>query len=197
MNNLPDDADIATGLYSGDRESFVLLYEQHAGELYRYIYLFIRSKEDAEDILQNVFTRIWMKRETLGEIRSLRSFLFRVTRNQVLNYFRSAKVKMRVQQLMASGDTPENADAGELLQYKQYYELASDAISKLPKRRQEVFRLSYENGLNTHEIASQLHISSSAVKQHLYAASDFIRDYLQKHGDISAALLIFLTLFDN
>ncbi|NLR66418.1 RNA polymerase sigma-70 factor [Chitinophaga varians] len=197
MNNLPDDAAMMTGLCQGDRASFVLLYEQHAGELYRYIYLFIRSREDAEDILQNVFTRIWMKRETLGEVRSMRSFLFRVTRNQVLNYFRSAKVKMRVQKLMATEDAAENADAGELLQYKQYYELAKDAINKLPKRRQEVFRLSHEGGLNTHEIADQLHISSSAVKQHLYAASDFIRDYLQKHGDITASLLIFLTLFDN
>lgn len=196
MHNLPDEAEILNDLYNGERGAFVQLYELHAGELYRYIYLFIRSKEDAEDILQNVFTRIWLKRDTLGEVRSLRAFLFRVTRNQVLNYFRSSKVKMRVHKLMASEEAPEDADANEMLQYKQYYEIAKDAIGKLPKRRQEVFRLSHEDGMNTHEIASQLHISTSAVKQHLYAASDFIRDYLQKHGDITATLLFFLTLYD-
>ncbi|CAL1519501.1 RNA polymerase sigma-70 factor [Chitinophaga sp. MM2321] len=195
MNNLSTEADILDGLVKGERVAFIQLYEQYAGELYRYIYLFIRSREDAEDILQNVFTKIWLKRDTLAGIRSLRSFLFRVTRNQVLNYFRSSKVKMRVHNLMTSADTREDADANELLQYKQYYEIAKDAINKLPKRRQEVFRLNHESGLNTHEIAQQLNISTSAVKQHLYAASDFIREYLQKHGDLTVSLVIFLSLF--
>lgn len=197
MSHLSSEVAILQRVGEGEKLAFQQIYEQYAGELYRYIYLFIRSKEDTEDILQNVFTNIWLKNDTLPDIISLRSYLFRASRNQVLNYLRDVKVKMRVHHQLATGEGRNMDDLNEQLLFKQYYAIAKDAIDKLPARRKEVFKLNLEQGLDMHEIARQLGISTSAVKQHLYAASDFIRNYLQKHGEITVTLFIFLTLFDQ
>jgi RNA polymerase sigma-70 factor (family 1) len=196
MSYLSSEGEILRGVAAGEKQAFQQVYEQYAGELYRYIYLFIRSKEETEDILQNVFTNIWLRNDTLQEVTSLRAYLFRASRNQVLNYFRNAKVKMRVHQHLATGEGRNMDDLNEQLLFKQYYAIAKDAIDKLPTRRKEVFKLNLEQGLDMHQIALQLGISTSAVKQHLYAASDFIRNYLQKHGEITVTLLVFLTLFE-
>lgn len=196
MSHLSSEVAILQRVGEGEKLAFQQIYEQYAGELYRYIYLFIRSKEDTEDLLQNVFTNIWLKNNALSDITSLRSYLFRASRNQVFNYLRNTKVKMRVHHQLATGEGRNMDDLNEQLLFKQYYAIAKDAIDKLPARRKEVFKLNLEQGLDMHEIARQLGISTSAVKQHLYAASDFIRNYLQKHGEITVTLFIFLTLFE-
>ncbi|HYH55659.1 MAG TPA: RNA polymerase sigma-70 factor, partial [Anseongella sp.] len=181
----------------GDKEAFRDLYYSFGGELQRYVFLFTHSREDTEEILQDVFVKLWERRQMLVTIASFRGYIYRMARNRVLNYFRSAKARVRTEALSErEQQQPCETGAADQLLYKQYYKLARQAISLLPERRKEVFLLRLEEGLSLQEIADQLRVSKSAVKQHLYSASGFIREYLRKHGVITVLLFQFMAFFE-
>src|SRR5690606_2274234 len=134
-------------------------------------------------ILQDIFVKLWEKKERLTIITSFRSYLFRMARNHVLNYFRGAKIRIQTEELSERAEKQSgSATAADPLLYKQYYKLARQAIDLLPERRKRVFLLNLEEDLSQQEIADELGVSKSAVKQHLYHAARFVRKYLQKHG---------------
>src|SRR5688572_2849777 len=72
----------------GDRQAFTQLYTTHFNNLYRYTFLFTKSKEETEEILQEVFIKIWENREKLHEVDSLKSYLFRFVKNKLLDKIR-------------------------------------------------------------------------------------------------------------
>ena len=95
--------------------------------------------------------------------------------------------------MVAAGD---NELENELL-FKQYYGMAVEAMNKLPPGRRKVLKMSIDEGLTVDEIAARLGITRSGVKKQLYAATAFVRQYLQEHGEIKLALIIFLSLFER
>src|SRR3546814_6836582 len=74
-----------------DSEAFRKIYHLYAGELNKYIFLFTRSTEYTEDILQEIFVKLWEKRQTLTNITSFRGYIYQMTRNHTFNYFRNSK----------------------------------------------------------------------------------------------------------
>jgi len=90
----------------------------------------------------------------------------------------------------------DNDLENELL-FKQYYGMALAAMEKLPPGRRKVLKMSIDEGLTLDEIAAQLGITRSGVKKQLYAATAFVRQYLQEHGEIGLVLVIFLSLWEG
>jgi RNA polymerase sigma-70 factor (family 1) len=184
------------GLISqGDRDAFRAFYTHYYGYVQRYIALFEPSGGSLDELTQDVFVRIWEKREHLGKVESLKSYLFLITRNVVFNYLRSLKVQQKVRELDGlpepAGEDPEN----EIL-FRQYYRIAQEAVEKLPPGRRKVLKMSIDEGKSLDEIASELNISRAGVKKQLYAATAFVRQYLQEHGEMTALLFVFLSLFE-
>lgn len=175
---------------SGNREAFTQLYTCHLNNLFRYIFLFTRSKEETEEILQEIFLKIWETRDRLPEVKSFSHYLYGIAKNRVLDHVRHLQVRHRV--LAEIRRTKELAviSAADHCAYREYYRVVQEAIEKLPPKRKLIFRLNIENGLSIDDIARQLAISRSVVqKQHL-KASHFIREYLFKHGEISFPILL-------
>jgi RNA polymerase sigma-70 factor (family 1) len=192
-----NDRELLLRIAAGEKQAFALLYNRHAPWLTRYIRLFTGDTPDTEELLQDVFVKVWNKKEQLPEIEQFEAWLNRVTRNTVFNYLRALKLRHQLHELDEGASAragSEQADDRLLLQ--QYYIIASRAIEKLPARRKQVFQLRLEQNLTLDEIANLLGISRSAVEQHVYAANSFIRDYLNKHAEIKTLLIIFMSLFD-
>jgi RNA polymerase sigma-70 factor (ECF subfamily) len=180
----------------GDRAAFQVLYTLYFPFVRQYVSLFEPSKASLDELTQDVFVRIWDKRARLGEVESFKSYLFMVSRNVVFNFIRALKVRQRVKELDESPETSGSSDLeGELL-FKQYYRIALEAMDKLPPGRRKVLKMSIDDGLSLDEIALELNISRSGVKKQLYAATAFVRQYLQDHGEISLLLFVFLSLFE-
>jgi RNA polymerase sigma-70 factor (ECF subfamily) len=180
---------------AGDRHAFADLYTRYLDNLYQYVFLFTKSACSAEEIVQDVFVRIWEHRQSLSEVESFKSYLFRAAKNRVIDYVRLRETEERaLSRLLAEGNTgPETPD--EAFDYKAYYHIIQEAIDQLSPRRQEIFRLSTERGLSHDEIAAELDISKSSVKNQLYKSFDFIREYLARKGGLSfvLAFLLFAT----
>jgi RNA polymerase sigma-70 factor (ECF subfamily) len=179
---------------SGDKSAFEQLYKLHEGGLEKYVFFITRSREVTEEIIQDIFISVWRKREKLPELYSFRGYLYQIARNRVISYLRGIKTQYRLVQLDEDipGSSPNQADHDIL--YKQYYKIVLDAIETLPERKKEVFALSLDEDLTLQEIAQRLGIAKSTVKQHLYSASASIRDYLKKHSDITAVMLVSVTM---
>lgn len=180
----------------GDREAFKAFYTHYYVYIQRYIALFEPSGDSLDELTQDVFVRIWEKRSHLEKVESLKSYLFLVTRNVVFNFLRSLKVQQKIKELDGLPEPATNDLENQLL-FKQYYRIAQEAMEKLPPGRRKVLRMSIDEGLSLDEIAAELNISRAGVKKQLYAATAFVRQYLHEHGEITALLFVFLSLFER
>ena len=196
FEGIHNEKQLLTQVSQGDRQAFQVLYKACYPLIQRYILLFEPSPQILDELTQDVFVRIWEKRARLGAVESFKGYLFLVTRNVVFNFIRALKVRQKVKELDESSSPPANDLENELL-FKQYYEIALEAMNKLPPGRRKVLKMSIDDGLSLDEIAIELQISRSGVKKQLYAATAYVRQYLQEHGEITLALIIFLSLFEG
>lgn len=196
MENLQNEQELLRRVAANDREAFSALYTQYFPVVQQYVTLFAPVRDKLDELTQDVFVRIWEKRQKLVQVESFRHYLFRVTRNQILNYIRSLKVQQKLKEVQQPTEEPLVEDADHRLLFSQYYQIAVEAIEQLPKGRKQVLKMSIEEGLSLDEIAARLNISKSGVKHQLYAGTAFVREYLQQHAGISALLFVFLSLFE-
>lgn len=195
FEGLHNEKELLLQVSHGDREAFRILYTACYPHVQRYISLFEPSRNSLDELTQDVFVRIWEKRALLAQVESFKGYLFLVARNVVFNFIRALKVRQRVRELDEASTAASDELENDLL-FKQYYGIALEAMEKLPPGRRKILRMSIDGGLSLDEIAAQLDISRSGVKKQLYAATAFVRQYLQEHGEISLTLIIFLSLFE-
>lgn len=190
-----NESELLWQISQGDRDAFRVFYTHYYGYVQRYVSLFEPSGESLQELTQDVFVRIWEKRGHLGKVESLKDYLFLTTRNVVFNYLRSLKVQQKVRDL---DGVPEQAadDLENTILFRQYYQLAQEAMEKLPPGRRKVLKMSVDDGMSLDEIATELNISRAGVKKQLYAATAFVRQYLHDKGEITVLLFVFLSLFE-
>jgi RNA polymerase sigma-70 factor (ECF subfamily) len=172
-----------------------VLYTAYFPYVQQYVSLFEPTGASLDELTQDVFVRIWEKRARLSGVESFKGYLFLVTRNVVFNFIRALKVRQKVQELNESMDLASNELEHELL-FRQYYRIAIEAMDKLPPGRRKVLKMSIDDCLTLDEIALQLNITRAGVKKQLYAATAFVRQYLQEHGEMTLLLFVFLSLFE-
>lgn len=195
FEGLHNEKDLLMRVSHGDREAFRILYTSSYPHVQRYISLFEPSPDILDELTQDVFVRIWEKRARLAAVESYRGYLFLLTRNVVFNFIRALKVRQKVRELDETISTGDSELENELL-FKQYYRIVLEAIAKLSPGKRKVLKMSIDDGLTLDEIAAELRISRSGVKKQLYPAMAFVRQYLRDHGEISLALILFLSLFE-
>jgi RNA polymerase sigma-70 factor (ECF subfamily) len=104
-------------------------------------------------------------------------------------------VQQKVRELDGVAETVGDDLESEIL-FRQYYRIAQEAMDKLPPGRRKVLKMSIDDGLSLDEIAAELNISRAGVKKQLYAATAFVRQYLQEHGEMTVFLFLFLSLLE-
>ncbi len=161
-------------LKEGDRGAFSLLYKRYWQKVYGFCRLYLNSRERAEDVVQEVFIKLWEARELLREDDSPEGFLFIVTRNLVFNQYRKEVngdyYKMTVlSALESSYDIEEEIAARDLGRY------IDRLIEELPEKRRQIFNLSRKAHKSHKEIALLLGISEKTVENQIREALRFLR----------------------
>lgn len=178
---------------AGDQQAFATLYTHYLPRLYRYVYPFVRqSHEETEEILQDIFFRIWLKKETLPALRQFEPYLLRMTRNRIIDTVRRNKQHQAFLQAEMAALPPFASDPEASLTYKEYNEAATQALQEMTEKRRLVFEWHTQHDKTLEEIGQSLGISRSAAKKHLHAATRLIKQALHKNGNWIGALLILL-----
>jgi RNA polymerase sigma-70 factor (family 1) len=192
MTGLTDERELMDRCAGGEREAYARLYTGYLSALVKYIFLFTKSRELSEEIVQDVFVRIWEKKELLLTVNSFQAYSFKIAKNQLLDHLRKEQSQSRFFTMTGPFEEACEEQTDDNLIYGQYYQIAQDAINMLPEKRKQVFELKTREELSLDEIAERLAISKSVVKKQLYAATGFVKAYLRKHAEMTTDVVIFM-----
>ncbi len=176
---------------AGDQQAFSILFNTYWNNIYSVALVLSKSTAIAEDVVQEIFLKVWKKRAELAGIERFEDYLFIMARNHIFSEFRKLKIRKEYvaqlqQHFSAPFDTPEDH-----LLYKESVEMLEKAVVRLAPQQQLVYRLSREQGLTHEAIAHQLGISVHTVRNHMIRAIQSIRTYLMQQ-DNSLLLIIVL-----
>lgn len=179
-----DEKEILHRVAQGDESAFSILFYRYFARLHPFIFKFTRSQTDSEEVLQEVFIRIWMNRDKLDEVLDPDAWIFTIATNECYKFLR--KQATRQQHLQsASQDTPsQDNDQSTLhsIHLREINRVIAAAVSQLPAQRKRIYQMSREEGLKIPEIATALRLSPNTVKNALVSALQFIRSYLADRG---------------
>jgi len=179
----------------GDEASYTTIFHLYTPRLLPFIYKIARDEHLAREILQETFLRLWIKKEDLHRVERPASWLFRIAANICLTHLRTQATHHRLQTKVEERQTTTKySSAVEVLETKEMDHLIRKAVAALPARRQEIYRLSREQGLSHQQIAEQLQLSLSTVKNQLGFSIKFIQEYLHNATGLSLAILSALFL---
>ncbi len=166
-------------LKKGDHQAFNALFEYYGKKLYYFSLRYFNETADAEEIVQEVFLKVWEKKANIKKDCSFNAFLIKISKNLIYNKLRQKINSQKYQYHLAhqnnfSENTTENDN-----NFKSLNGLINESIQAMPPQRQEVFRLSREKGQNNGEIARTLNISLSTVENHINKALKTVREFIK------------------
>lgn len=171
---------LAQALQSGDEEAFQLLFKQSYVSVCKTIQRFIKDKGIIEDLAQDIFVRLWEKREQLNITSSVGAYLHRMAINEALTYIRRQKKNNHTDIDNLHIKAPEHSTE-EHMMGNELQDKISAAINTLPPRCQVVFRLSRFEKMSYKEIAAELDISIKTVENQMVKALKILRNLLQNY----------------
>ncbi len=180
----------------GDEMAFTQLFNSSHQELGDYMLSLTKSMTFAEEIVQDVFIKIWEKKEQLALVNNFRAYLFTISKNHAFNTLRQqarSAVKLEKWTLHAVQESMQSTEPD----LEEYYVLIDEAISQLPPQQQKAWFLSREEGLKHEEIASRLSLSRETVKRHICLASSAIKRYVHVHSHKLTSILLFFYLLEQ
>lgn len=164
----------------GDEAAFAQLYKYWQPAVATFIFRISRSKEVTAEIVQDVFLKIWMTRETLADVNNFKSYLFIISRNHAINAFKKhlRENKELNAWLLIKGQDERSVMPGIQSSEKS---LIDEAIDQLSPRQKEIYLMHRHERLSYKEIAQKLGIGRESVKTHLQLAVKAITAYLKAH----------------
>ena len=185
------DKELIRRLKKGNIEAFNQIFYAYSSKLYHFAYGYLKSKEDAEEMIQEIFSKIWDKRADIKEEYEFRSYLFSIAFNYIKKHFRS-KALINKYTEFATYNTNESEQTQEELNYTSLKSIVDELVNRMPEKRRIVFIKSRFEGKNAKDISEEMDISQSTVENHLNQALRFLRQHLK---DENLAGLLFFWLF--
>lgn len=179
-------------LQKDDRVAFYNLYERYSKRLYCFVLQYVKLDADAEEIVQEVFIKIWEKRKTIDVYSSFESFLFTIAYNATISLLRKRVTENKyLAHLQAIQQTSKTTELTDELYFNELNEKLKALLNELTPRQKEIFLLSREEGFTHEQISKKLNISVNTVKKHMSNTISFLKSHLN-NGLAVSVLFIYL-----
>lgn len=180
-------------IQKNDRVAFYNIYERYSKRLYGFVLRYIKQKEDAEEIVQEVFVKIWESRNKIDAYSSFEAFLFTIASNTTISLLRKrTSEKIYLEHLKSLQQCANSPDLIDEIQFNELNDRIQSLLNELTPRQKEIFQLSREEGLTHDEIAQKLDISVNTVKKHMANTLSFLKSQIDSTLTIN---LLFACLF--
>lgn len=177
---------------AADEQAFNRLFERYRDRLFAYLFSITKNRDASEELVLDIFVKIWQGREMLPEVQHFEAFLFHVARNKARDFFRQLQ-RSRAKQTELWHTMQERLagmPADQALLAAETLAAVRAIVQQMPPQRQLVFRLSRDHGLTYEQIAQRMNISPHTVRNHLAVSLQQIRTQLDTSYQLAA--LIFL-----
>jgi len=196
MDRMPSEEEVLLRMMQGDESAFTKIYRHYHASLYVYLLRFCKVPSLAEDLVHDVFLKVWEIRDRINPELSFTGYLYRIARNHVIKTIdKLATDKNFRDQLFSQLDDVSTVQPEQQVRAKEYDRLFQEALVRMPPQRLNVFKLCRQEGKSYDEVALLLGISRNAVKKHMVLGMRFIYDYVHRHGDILLAIYLAAKIF--
>ncbi|TDO83698.1 RNA polymerase sigma-70 factor (ECF subfamily) [Flavobacterium chryseum] len=175
---------LVSELKRGNEKAFRKLFDLYHQDIYGYSISILKSKEAAEENVQDVFMKVWQNRENLNLEQSFKAYIFTIARNQAFNFLNKAvnEVLLKEEIFYESQKSHEQGDYG--IREADCKKLRKEAMKQLPPKRKQIFKMSRKKGMSYEEISQELGISINTVKNQMSKALESMRVFFQVHDEI-------------
>lgn len=175
-----------------DKSAVDELFGYYYPRLYHFSRSILKIENDIDDILQEVFVKIWLNRQKIGNAETFNSYIFTITKNEILNLIRAKLREQTFKHQLFLRSVAEEYHTANSLEFGEIKAGIDKIVASLPDKRQQVFNLSRTEGLSNKEIAQQLNISEKTVEDHITHAIRQIRNSMKDMGILS---ILYIYLF--
>jgi len=168
----------------GNERAFQLIFKRYYQRMLSFAGKVVKSPHVAEEIVQEVFIRLWEQREVLAEIKNPDNYLFIVMRNHALNHVRAAANEQNRREQLWEALEQRAADAGASLETQEAEQFFEKILAQLSPQQRKIFRMSREEGYSHQQIADELHLSKHTVKKHVADSLKIFKAYLKYFGQL-------------
>jgi RNA polymerase sigma-70 factor (ECF subfamily) len=184
-------------LKQGSQYAFEQLYLAYSKRIFGNIIRLVRSTDTAQELLQDIFLKLWNNREQIDPDQSFRSWLFRIAENTAYDFFRRAARDEKIKRELLKAAVSMYHHVEEALYTKENVHIIQSAIEALPAQRKKVFHLCKIDGRSYEDVSAQLGISTSTISDHIVKATRFIREYLSRNQELAPCLVAMILLSEK
>ena len=190
MQNIVPEPVLIQQLKASSEKAFDEIYNLYAGRLYTFCMKYIKIREDAEEIVEDVFVKLWKIRKTIRQQQSLKALLFTMAHHAIISSYRQTLSSPEYAAFVSIRERSDASDASSLVEYNEFVDHLHHEMSLLPNTQQQVIYLSKYEGLSNEEIAQKLNLSRQTVRNQLSVGLKALRRSLLP---LSALFLFFMS----
>jgi RNA polymerase sigma-70 factor (family 1) len=179
-----EDKILVVKVKNDDQMAFQQLFEKYAERIYYFSMRYIKNKEEAEEIAQEVFVRVWLRRHDLKEELSFSSYIFMIAKNALIDTIRRKQKETIFQDNIKPNTELYSSSSNDSMEYKELSTLIDRSIAELPLKRKQIYLLSRDEGLTYKQIAEKLNISIKTVETHMRLALQQLKKSVNENYEL-------------
>jgi RNA polymerase sigma-70 factor, ECF subfamily len=186
--SLCNDEELMKEIKADNMLAFDLLYKKYSKRVYKFGFSILKTREESENLIQDVFLGLWENRNNVEKDSSVKSYLFTIAYNSAISVIRKKAKESRFFEYLKSIQEKDEEPANVKIEYEELKNKLDDIIIALPQRQKEVYMLHKDEGLKYNEIAARLNISVNTIENHMSRALKTIREKIASYTLIAILL---------
>jgi len=179
-----------SALQSGSTIAFKFFYDKYSPQLYRKLLKMVHIQEISEELLQDLFLKVWEKRESIDPEQSFQGYLYRIAEHMVYDHYRKATRQAKMAREVAQISTELHNPTEDLISGKEFQHQIDQAISKLPEMQKQVFTLCKIEGKTYEQVSELLGISKATINTHISRATKTIKAQLLEGNSLAMLIVV-------
>ncbi|MBF4464642.1 RNA polymerase sigma factor [Flavobacterium sp. LC2016-12] len=175
---------LVSELKNGNEKAFRQLFDLYYQDIYGYSISLLKSKEAAEENVQDVFMKVWLHRENLNPDQSFKAYIFTIARNQAFNTLNKAANDLALKEAVFYESQKSHEYGDYSIREADCKKLRKEAMKQLPPKRKQIFKMSRKKGMSYEEISQELGISINTVRNQMSKALESMRVFFHVHDEI-------------